>query len=207
MAKDCRQRSRQMEITIDTFAKLKQLLDQRIVILDGALGTMIQALQLEEADFRGKEFAHHPRDVRQNNDLLNITQPRIIEDIHRQYLEAGADIIETNTFNSTAISMAEYQLQDHVYDLNAAGAKAARRAVETFMAEHPGRSCFVAGAMGPTSRTASMSQDVNSPAARGVTFDELRAAYHEQARGLVEGGVDVLLLETIFDTLNAKAAL
>ena len=192
---------------IDTLARLKQLLDQRIVILDGALGTMIQALKLAEADFRGKEFARHTRDVRQNNDLLNITQPHLIEDIHRQYLEAGADIIETNTFNSTAISMAEYQLQDHVYELNVAGAKAARRAVEKFVAINPGRPCFVAGAMGPTSRTASMSQDVNSPAARGVTFDQLSTAYYEQARGLVEGGVDTLLLETIFDTLNAKAAL
>ena len=196
-----------MGSTIDTLAKLKRLLDQRIVILDGALGTMIQALKLEEADFRGKEFAQHSRDVRQNNDLLNITQPRIIEDIHLQYLEAGADIIETNTFNSTAISMAEYQLQNHVYDLNVAGAKAARGAVEKITAERPERLCFVAGSMGPTSRTASMSQDVNSPAARGVTFDELRAAYYEQARGLVEGGVDLLLVETIFDTLNAKAAL
>ena len=202
----CRAQLRK-ENEIDTLFKLKQLLNQRIVILDGALGTMIQAHKLEEADFRGKEFARHSRDVRQNNDLLNITQPHLIEDIHRQYLEAGADILETNTFNSTAISMAEYQLQDHVYDLNVTGARVARRAVDKFMAQHPERRCFVAGAMGPTSRTASMSQDVNSPAARGVTFDELRAAYHEQARGHVEGGVDTLLLETIFDTLNAKAAL
>src|SRR5713101_1173009 len=145
----------------ETLAQLKQLLDQRIVILDGALGTMIQALKLEEADFRGKEFAQHTKDVRQNNDLLNITQPHLIEEIHCQYLEAGADIIETNTFNSNAISMAEYQLQNHVYHLNAAGAKAARRAVDKFTAARPDRRCFVAGAMGPTNRTASMSQDVN----------------------------------------------
>jgi 5-methyltetrahydrofolate--homocysteine methyltransferase len=186
---------------------LKQLLDQRIVVLDGALGTMIQRLKLSEVDFRGKEFARHLRDLRQNNDLLNITQPHIIEDIHRGYLEAGADIIETNTFNSNAISMAEYQLQDRVYELNLAGARVARRAVDAFLSARPDRQCFVAGSMGPTSRTASLSQDVNSPASRGVTFDQLRAAYNEQARGLVEGGVDALLLETIFDTLNAKAAL
>ena len=177
------------------------------MILDGAIGTVIQTYNLDEADYRGKEFASHPQDLRLNNDLLNITQPEIIEDIHRQYLEAGADIIETNTFNSNAISQAEYGLQDHVHDLNVAGAGNARRAAERFMAEHPERRCFVAGSMGPTSRTASVSQDVHNPAARGVTFDQLRDAYYAQARGLVEGGVDLLLVETIFDTLNAKAAL
>jgi 5-methyltetrahydrofolate--homocysteine methyltransferase len=196
-----------MSSASNCFLQLKQILDQRIVILDGAMGTMIQAHRLEEADYRGREFAHHPKDLRQNNDLLNITQPHIIESIHRQYLEAGADIIETNTFNSNAISMAEYQLREHAYRLNVAGAKTARRAVEAFAAGNPGRPCFVAGSMGPTSRTASVSQDVASPASRGVTFDQLRAAYHEQARGLVEGGADLLLVETIFDTLNAKAAL
>jgi 5-methyltetrahydrofolate--homocysteine methyltransferase len=177
------------------------------VIIDGAMGTMIQAHQLGETDYRGKRFADHSKDLRQNNDLLNITQPHIIEAIHRQYLEAGADIIETNTFNSNAISMADYQLQDHVLELNRAGARVARQAADKFMSENPGRGCFVAGAMGPTSRTASMSQNVSSPAARGVTFDQLRQAYYEQARGLVEGGVDLLLVETIFDTLNGKAAL
>ncbi len=186
---------------------IEELLRQRIAVIDGAMGTMIQARKLTEADYRGKEFAHHTKELRLNNDLLNITQPTIIEEIHRQYLEAGADIIETNTFNSNAISMAEYGLENHIYDLNLAGARNARRAVEKFMASHPDRRCFVAGSMGPTSRTASASQDVNSPAARAVTFDQLRAAYFEQARGLVEGGVDILLVETIFDTLNAKAAL
>ena len=188
-------------------AALQDLLKQRIVILDGAMGTMIQALHLDEAAFRGTQFLHHPKDLRQNNDLLNITQPHFIESIHRQYLEAGADIIETNTFNSNAISMADYQLQDRVYDLNVAGTKLARLAVDQFMAANPGRQCFVAGSLGPTSRTASMSQDVSSPASRGVTFVQLRDTYYEQARGLVEGGADVLLVETIFDTLNAKATL
>ena len=186
---------------------LRELLSQRIVILDGAMGTMIQARQLTEADYRGKQFSRHIKDLRLNNDVLNITQPHIIESIHREYLEAGADIIETNTFNSTAISMAEYQLQDQVFELNLEGARIACRAVERFTAENPGGIRFVAGSMGPTSRTASMSQDVSSPASRGVTFDQLRAAYYDQARGLIEGGVDVLLVETIFDTLNAKAAL
>ena len=188
-------------------AQLKEILNRRIVILDGALGTMIQARNLGEAGYRGKEFASHPSDLRLNNDLLNITQPGIIEDIHRQYLEAGADIIETNTFNSNAISQQEYGLQGTVRELNVAGARCARRAADRFMMEHPERSCFVAGSMGPTSRTASVSQDVHNPASRAVTYEQLRSAYYEQARSLVEGGVDLLLLETIFDTLNARAAL
>jgi len=171
------------------------------------MGTMIQAHQLGEADYRGKQFADHSKDLRQNNDLLNITQPHLIEAIHREYLDAGADIIETNTFNSNVISMAEYQLQDRVAELNQAGARVARQAADKLMAESPGRICFVAGSMGPTSRTATMSQNVSSPAARSVTFDQLRQAYYDQARALVEGGVDLLLVETIFDTLNAKAAL
>jgi 5-methyltetrahydrofolate--homocysteine methyltransferase len=187
-----------------------ELLDQmhrRILVLDGAMGTMIQARNLVEADYRGKEFAHHTRDLRLNNDALNLAQPHIIEEIHYQYLEAGADIVETNTFNSNAISMADYGLEDRVADLNFAGAQAARRAVDRFTAAHAGRRCFVAGSLGPTSRTASVSQDVSNPAARGVTFDRLREIYSTQARALVEGGADLLLLETIFDTLNAKAAL
>ncbi len=183
------------------------ILRERIVLLDGAMGTMIQARNLSEADYRGKQFANHARDLRLNNDLLNITQPQIIEDIHYQYLQAGADIIETNTFNSTTVSMAEYGLENHVRELNAAGAAVARRAVEKFTAENPERRCFVAGSIGPTSRTASVSQDVANPASRGTSFEQLRAAYHEQAGALVEGGVDLLLLETVFDTLNAKAAL
>ncbi|MGH9728514.1 MAG: methionine synthase [Candidatus Acidiferrales bacterium] len=186
---------------------IREILDKRIVILDGAMGTMIQALGLVEEDYRGKEFREHPKDLRLNNDVLNIAQPQIIESIHRQYLEAGGDIIETNTFNSNAISMAEYGLQDRIYELNKAGAEVARRAVERFTNENPESVRFVAGSLGPTSRTASMSQDVNSPASRAATFDQLRDAYHEQVRGLIDGGVDLLLVETIFDTLNAKAAL
>ena len=187
--------------------QLKEILDRRIAILDGAIGTVIQSYNLGEADYRGKEFASHSRDLRLNNDLLNITRPQVIEDIHYQYLEAGADIIETNTFNSSAVSQLEYGLQDHVQDLNVAGARNARRAADRFMAGNPERRCFVAGSMGPTGRTVSVSQDVHNPAARGVTFDQLRDAYYAQARSLVEGGVDLLLVETIFDTLNAKAAL
>ncbi len=185
---------------------LEDLLRERIAIIDGAMGTMIQARKLTEEDYRGKEFAGHGRPLRLCNDVLNLTQPQMVEAIHGQYLEAGADIIETNTFNSNAISMREYSLESRVYDLNVAGARAARRAVE----RETGRSsrhCFVAGSIGPTSRTASASQDLASPASRAVTFDQLREAYREQARGLVDGGVDVLLVETIFDTLNAKAAL
>ncbi len=186
---------------------LKNLLKERIVILDGAMGTMIQAQQLDEATFRGSQFADHPKDLRQNYDVLNITQPRIVQSVQHQYLEAGADIIKTNTFNSNAISTLDYGLEHHVHELNVAGAQIARQVVEQFDAAHPGSQHFVAGSMGPTNRTASMSQDVNSPASRGVTFDKLREIYYEQARGLVEGGVDILLVETIFDTLNAKAAL
>jgi 5-methyltetrahydrofolate--homocysteine methyltransferase len=186
---------------------LFETLKRRIVIIDGAMGTMIQAHKLEEADYRGRQFAGHPRDLRLCNDVLNITQPAIIEEVHRQYLEAGADIIETNTFNATAISMAEYGLQGFVYDLNKAGAQAARRAVAGFTGQNPERPCWVAGSIGPTSRTASASQDISSPAARAVTFDRLRDAYYEQIRGLADGGVDLLLVETIFDTLNGKAAL
>src|SRR5467141_4119590 len=171
------------------------------------MGTMIQAQQLDEATFRGSQFAKHPKDLRQNYDVLNITQPHIVQAIQRQYLEAGADIIKTNTFNSNAISTLDYGLEHHVHALNVAGAKIARQVANEFEASHPGRQCFVAGSMGPTNRTASMSQDVNSAASRGVTFDKLREVYYEQARGLVEGGVDILLVETVFDTLNAKAAL
>ena len=188
-------------------AELLELMRQRILLLDGAMGTMIQKHNLGEADFRGKEFTHHHKDLRQNNDALNLSQPQIIEAIHGQYLEAGADILETNTFNSNAISMADYGLESRVADLNFAGAQIARRAVEKFAAKNAGARRFVAGSMGPTSRTASVSQDVSNPMARGVTFDQLRAIYGEQAKALVEGGVDLLLLETVFDTLNAKAAL
>ncbi len=185
---------------------LEELLNNRILVLDGAMGTMIQNHKLEEADFRGTEYANHVCDVKGNNDLLVLTQPKIIEDIHVQYLQARADIIETNTFNSNAISMADYQMEGLVHELNVAGAQVAKRAAARVMAEQPGRHCFVAGALGPTNRTASMSPDVNNPAFRAVTFDDLSQAYYEQVRGLVEGGVDLLMVETIFDTLNAKAA-
>jgi 5-methyltetrahydrofolate--homocysteine methyltransferase len=187
--------------------QLTTLLTQRIVILDGAMGTMIQRYRLDESAYRGEEFRDHPSDLKGANDLLCLTQPRIIEEIHRQYLDAGADIIETNTFNAQAISLADYHLQHLAYDLNVAAAHVARKAADSFMADHADRAVFVAGALGPTNRTASLSPDVNNPAFRAVTFDELVAAYYEQIRGLVDGGVDVLLVETIFDTLNCKAAL
>ncbi len=187
-------------------AELKDRLGRRIIVLDGAMGTMIQKQNLSEADFRGERFAAHPCDLKGNNDLLVLTQPDLIGSLHREYLEAGADMIETNTFNSTAISMADYQMEHLAYELNVAGATVARKAADAVMTQDPSRPRFVAGVMGPTNRTASMSPDVNNPAFRAVTFDQLRQAYVEQVRGLVEGGSDLLLVETIFDTLNAKAA-
>ncbi len=185
---------------------LEKILESRIMVLDGAMGTMIQTHNLTESDFRGTQFIDHPCDVKGNNDLLVMTQPKIIEDIHVQYLEAGADIIETNTFNSNAISMADYRMESLAYELNVAGARVAKQATARVHTEQPGRRCFVAGALGPTNRTASMSPDVNNPAFRAVTFDDLGQAYYDQVRGLVDGGADLLLVETIFDTLNAKAA-
>ena len=182
------------------------ILRERILILDGAMGTMIQQRKLDEAAFRGERFKDWKKDLKGHNDLLNITQPAIIEDIHRQYLEAGADIVETNTFNSQAISLADYGMDTLGYELSKAGAECARRAVDRVQAMQPGRRCFVAGAIGPTTKTSSISTDVNNPAARGTTYEELVAAYGEQVRGLLDGGADVLLVETIFDTLNAKAA-
>ena len=188
-------------------AELERLLRERIVILDGAMGTMIQQHKLTEADFRGERFKDWKgKDLKGNNDLLNITKPGVIEDIHRQYLEAGADIIETNTFNSQAISLADYGLASLAYELSRAGAECARRAADQAEQAQPGRVCFVAGAIGPTTKTSSISTDVNNPAACGCTYDELVTAYSEQVRGLLDGGVDLLLVETIFDTLNAKAA-
>ncbi|HEU4684115.1 MAG TPA: methionine synthase [Nitrospira sp.] len=185
---------------------LDTLLRQRILILDGAMGTMIQRYKLDEASFRGERFKDWPKDVKGHNDLLNLTQPRLIEDIHYEYLEAGADIIETNTFNSQAISLADYRMEALGYELSKAGAECARRAVGRLRARQSDRGCFVAGAIGPTTRTSSISTDVNNPAARGTTYDALVAAYSDQVRGLLDGGVDLLLVETIFDTLNAKAA-
>jgi len=186
---------------------LPRLLRERIVVLDGAMGTMIQACQLDEAAWRGERFKDWPRDLKGNNDLLSLTHPGVIQDIHRQYLQAGADIIETNTFNSTRVSMADYGMESLVRELNIAGAMNARAAADAVMAAEPGRVCFVAGAIGPTSKTASMSGDVNNPAARAVTYDQLVAAYFEQAGALLEGGADALLIETVFDSLNSKAAL
>lgn len=186
---------------------LEDLLAQRIMILDGAMGTMIQRHKLEEADFRGLRFADYPHDLRGNNDLLTLTQPDIIRGIHTGYLEAGADIIETNTFNSNAASMADYHMQDLVYELNVAAAKLAREAIEAIEATVPDKPRFVAGVIGPTTKTASISPDVNDPGFRGITFDQLVTDYSESVRGLVDGGVDILLVETIFDSLNSKAAL
>ncbi|MCA1958039.1 MAG: homocysteine S-methyltransferase family protein, partial [Nitrospira sp.] len=190
----------------DSSHPIETLLKRRILILDGAMGTMIQQRRLDEAAFRGERFKDWNKDLKGHNDLLNLTQPAVIEDIHRRYLEAGADIIETNTFNSQAISLADYQMESLAYELSKAGAECARRAVATVQAVEPGRVCFVAGAIGPTTKTSSISTDVNNPGARGTTFDELVRAYSEQVRGLLDGGVDLLLVETIFDTLNAKAA-
>jgi 5-methyltetrahydrofolate--homocysteine methyltransferase len=191
----------------DVFDQLERLLRERILVLDGAMGTMIQARGLREEDYRGQEFADHSKPLRLNNDVLSITQPQIIEEVHTQYLEAGADIIETNTFNANAVSLAEYGLESQVYEINRAAAAVARSAIKKFRSAHHDRPAFVAGSMGPTSRSASVSQDVSNPGARSVTFDQLRQAYYDQARGLVDGGVDLLLVETVFDTLNAKAAL
>ena len=169
---------------------LRRLLSQRILVLDGAMGTMIQMLRLDEKAFRGERFAGHGPDLQGCNDLLCLTQPELIADIHRQYLEAGADVVETNTFNSTKISMADYGLEPYVYEMNVAGAKAAKRAAEMIMAKNPARPRFVAGAIGPTNRTCSISTDVHSAASRGVTYEELVQAYDEQARGLIDGGAD-----------------
>lgn len=190
-----------------SYLQLKNLLQQRILVLDGAMGTMIQRHKLEEEDFRGERFAHLKQKIKGNNDLLSITQPDIIQQIHEAYLEAGADIIETNTFNSTSISMADYQMEDLVYELNVAGARLARHACDKYNALTPDKPRFVAGSMGPTNKTASLSPDVSSPAYRAISFDQLKDSYYEQIRGLMDGGADILLVETVFDTLNAKAAL
>ena len=206
-------------------ALLQQALAQRILIIDGAMGTMIQRYQLQEADYRGERFAggfdqqhsepghvhgpgcDHGHDLKGNNDLLLLTRPQIIAEIHRQYLQAGADLVETNTFNATSISQADYHLQHLVYELNKAGAAVARQACDEVEATTPDQPRFVIGVLGPTSRTASISPDVNDPGFRNTSFDELRATYREAIDGLIDGGADTLMVETIFDTLNAKAAL
>lgn len=181
---------------------IRKELEKRILVIDGAMGTMIQRHKLEEADYRGERFKDWHCDVKGNNDLLSITQPQIITGIHKQYLDAGADIIETNTFSSTSIAQADYEMQSLAYELNVASAKCAREAIQ-----QSGKTAFVAGAIGPLNKTLSLSPDVNNPGYRAVTFDEVVTAYYEQIKGLVDGGVDVLLIETIFDTLNAKAAI
>ena len=182
---------------------LHDALKQRILLLDGAMGTMIQGYKLEEADYRGERFADWPSDLKGNNDLLNLTQPQIIKEIHTAYLDAGADILEANTFNSNAQSMADYGMEELVYELNVAGAKLAREACDAIATEAKPR--FVAGVVGPTSRTASISPDVNDPGFRNVTYKELVDSYKIATKGLIDGGADIILIETIFDVLNAKA--
>jgi 5-methyltetrahydrofolate--homocysteine methyltransferase len=185
---------------------LKTAASERILFLDGAMGTMIQRYKFEEADYRGERFADWPSDLKGNNDLLVLTQPDIIRDIHEAYLEAGADILETNTFNAQAISMADYGMESLSYEMNVVAARLAREAADKWSEITPDRPRFVAGAIGPTNRTASLSPDVNNPGFRNVTFEALVSAYGEQARGLIEGGADAIMIETVFDTLNAKAA-
>ena len=190
---------------------IRDLLNERILIIDGAMGTMIQRHKLAEEDYRGERFKDWPHDLKGNNDLLSLTQPQIIKGIHKEYLEAGADIIETNTFNAQRISMADYHMEDFAYEINLAAAKCAREAVKEFLVTSPRAAGepgpFVAGAFGPLNKTLSLSPDVNNPGYRALTFDDAVNAYYEQTKGLVEGGVDLLLVETIFDTLNAKAAI
>ena len=186
---------------------IQEVLRERILVLDGAMGTMIQAYGFEEEDFQGERFRQHSCPLKGNNDLLSITQPQVIREIHEKYLEAGADILETNTFSSTSIGMADYEMESLVYELNFASAKIAKEAAEAFTLKDPSKPRFVAGSIGPTNKTASMSPDVNDPGYRAIDFDALVQAYREQAIGLLEGGVDIFLVETIFDTLNAKASI
>lgn len=186
---------------------IEENLEKRILVLDGAMGTMIQNHNLKEKDFKGERFKNHSCALKGNNDLLSITQPKIIKNIHLDYLEAGADIIETNTFSSTRIAMADYQMEDLAYELNYESAKIAKKAAQEYSIKTPDSPRYVAGSIGPTNKTASMSPDINDPGFRAVDFDQLAEAYREQVIGLIDGGVDILLVETIFDTLNAKAAL
>jgi len=190
------------------FMSIQETLKKRILVIDGAMGTMIQRHKLTEADYRGTRFADWHSDLKGNNDLLCITQPAIVTGIHLQYLEAGADIVETNTFSSTSIAMADYDMQSLAYELNVAAAKCAKEAISQYKSKHPNATeKYIAGAIGPLNKTLSLSPDVNNPGFRAVTFDEVVVAYTEQIRGLVDGGVDIILIETIFDTLNAKAAI
>ncbi|MEQ9424986.1 MAG: homocysteine S-methyltransferase family protein [Cyclobacteriaceae bacterium] len=186
---------------------LKEILESKILVMDGAMGTMIQRRKLEEDDFRGERFKNHPKSLLGNNDLLSLTRPDIIKDIHKEYFKVGADIIETNTFSSTSIAQEDYGLQELAYEFNFESAKLAKEVADEVTANNPDKPRFVAGALGPTNKTASISPDVNNPGFRAISFDQLAAAYKEQAKGLMDGGADILLVETIFDTLNAKAAL
>ncbi len=192
---------------MDIRKSIRERLKESILIIDGAMGTMIQRHKLEEKDYRGERFKDWPSDLKGNNDLLVLTQPAIIEGIHREYLEAGADIIETNTFNAQQISMADYHMEALAFEMNVAAATLAKSAAADYTARSPDKPRFVAGAIGPMNKTLSLSPDVNNPGFRAVSFDEVAAAYYEQVKGLAEGGVDLLLIETIFDTLNAKAAI
>jgi 5-methyltetrahydrofolate--homocysteine methyltransferase len=188
-------------------SNIHEAIKKNILILDGAMGTMLQRYNFSEEDFRGERFKDFPHSLKGNNDLLSLTQPQAIRDVHAKYFEAGADIVETNTFSGTTIGMADYHLEDIVYELNYQSAKLAREVADEFTAKNPDKPRFVAGSIGPTNRTASMSPDVNDPGYRAVTFDDLRTAYKQQVEALIDGGSDLLLVETIFDTLNAKAAL
>ena len=188
-------------------ANIRELLAQKILILDGAMGTMLQEYDFSEEDFRGDRFKDWPVSVKGNNDLLSLTQPEAIAEVHRKYFLAGADIVETNTFSGTTIAMADYQMEELVEELNYESARIAREVANELTAKDPSKPRFVAGAMGPTNKTASMSPDVNDPGYRAISFEELRVAYKQQAKALIEGGADLLLVETVFDTLNAKAAL
>jgi 5-methyltetrahydrofolate--homocysteine methyltransferase len=188
-------------------SSIEEELKKRILVLDGAMGTMLQQYKFTEEDFRGERFKDYPSPLKGNNDLLSITQPEAIKTIHRKYFEAGADIVETNTFSGTSIAMADYNMQDLVYELNYQSAKIAKEVANAFTSKTPEKPRFVAGSIGPTNKTASLSPDVNKPEYRAISFNELKTAYKEQVEALIDGGVDLLLVETIFDTLNAKAAL
>ncbi|HEY1033125.1 MAG TPA: homocysteine S-methyltransferase family protein [Flavipsychrobacter sp.] len=192
---------------MSTEQKLRDILNKRIMIIDGAMGTMIQRYKLTEADYRGERFKDWHLDVKGNNDMLVLTQPHIIKEIHREYLDAGADIIETNTFSAQAVALADYDMQAYAYEISKDAAKVARQAVEEYEKDNPGSEKFVAGAIGPMNKTLSLSPDVNNPGYRAVTFDEVADAYYDHVKGLVDGGADILLIETIFDTLNSKAAI
>lgn len=194
-------------MTDNTAELIRQQLEQRILLLDGGMGTMIQSYHLSEEDYRGERFKDWPSDLKGNNDLLSLSQPDIIREIHDKFLEVGSDIIETNTFNANSISMADYDMQDLAYELNVASARLAKEAAQKYTEQNPAKQRFVAGALGPTNRTASLSPDVNDPGMRNVTFEQLVEAYAEATKGLIDGGVDLIIIETIFDTLNAKAAI